>query len=457
MRFLTAIALLALAPSLFADSEVPTAPPAPGEAKPLDKDSKKNLIALIQKLYAKDGDQPGQDAVLEELARHHALLPKDAQEIAKLCLQLGRALGPTIPKGNPFDFKIHTGEVAQEYIGASPSQGKGLWIGLHGGGVGQGSGDEARGAGQTGLRSLFPSVTPNTGWYQGDGQLHVMALLLAAIRTYDIDTDRVYLSGHSMGGFGAWNVCSVHADRFAGMISGAGGGEGPGAPANMYNTPVWFYHSTDDPRVQQGSAQGIAKELAWRQKAHPGGYDYVYKQYGDPEDDGDKVFPKAGPGVQHGFPPDGHSPPISWILKHPARNPYPTKLVWCGDRHYKFKRQFAWLYSPISWYYREIVAEWKDKSTLEIVLKSRPQEEGEEPEEYSGGGLPILLNPKLVDFAKPLVIRVNGQEVHNAVPTCSAWAIAASIYQRLDAKQFFVGHVTIPGDPPDEPREQDAD
>ena len=58
--------------------------------------------------------------------------------------------------------------------------------------------------------------------WQDWGRLDALEVLEIAKSTLPIDTSRVYLTGHSMGGHGVWHVGLTHADRFAAMAPGAG-------------------------------------------------------------------------------------------------------------------------------------------------------------------------------------------------------------------------------------------
>ena len=59
--------------------------------------------------------------------------------------------------------------------------------------------------------------------------------VLAMMRNeFNVDPKRIYLTGHSMGGYGTWTLGAIHADLFAGLAAFAGapscyrkGGSGP--------------------------------------------------------------------------------------------------------------------------------------------------------------------------------------------------------------------------------------
>ncbi|MFM8804433.1 MAG: alpha/beta hydrolase-fold protein, partial [Planctomycetia bacterium] len=47
----------------------------------------------------------------------------------------------------------------------------------------------------------------------------VLGSLREALRRFSIDTDRVFLSGHSMGGDAAWDIALAHPDTWAGLVA----------------------------------------------------------------------------------------------------------------------------------------------------------------------------------------------------------------------------------------------
>ena len=55
-------------------------------------------------------------------------------------------------------------------------------------------------------------------WWEHLGELDVLAVIDDVARHYEVDPDRVYLAGTSMGGLGTVKIASQHPDRFAGIF-----------------------------------------------------------------------------------------------------------------------------------------------------------------------------------------------------------------------------------------------
>ncbi|MFB6146596.1 MAG: prolyl oligopeptidase family serine peptidase [Halobacteriaceae archaeon] len=58
--------------------------------------------------------------------------------------------------------------------------------------------------------------------HDGFGRLDDLEALSVCRARYDVDPDRVTLTGHSMGGHGAWQLATTHPDRFAAVAPSAG-------------------------------------------------------------------------------------------------------------------------------------------------------------------------------------------------------------------------------------------
>jgi len=74
------------------------------------------------------------------------------------------------------------------------------------------------------------------------------AVLDAVIAAEPIDAERIYLSGKSLGGFGAWTLAVASPRRFAALVPVAAAGD-PSAVCALKEMPVWAFHNRDDPVV----------------------------------------------------------------------------------------------------------------------------------------------------------------------------------------------------------------
>ncbi|MFI7066750.1 hypothetical protein ACIBL3_37525 [Kribbella sp. NPDC050124] len=64
-----------------------------------------------------------------------------------------------------------------------------------------------------------------------------------------IDPERVYLTGLSMGSIGSWSILPAHPDLFAAALLVTGSGDPASAVANLTKLPIWAVHSIDDANV----------------------------------------------------------------------------------------------------------------------------------------------------------------------------------------------------------------
>lgn len=62
---------------------------------------------------------------------------------------------------------------------------------------------------------------------------------------YDVDLNRVYLVGYSMGGYGTWQTVAQFPELFAAAVPISGGGDVNNAAA-LANVPIWAFHGDGD-------------------------------------------------------------------------------------------------------------------------------------------------------------------------------------------------------------------
>lgn len=99
----------------------------------------------------------------------------------------------------------------------------------------------------------------------------LLALLDEVCRKYAVDTNRVYLTGLSMGGYGAWHLGLAYPERFAAMAPICGGGDlltpmvsNWDKPQALKSLAIWAFHGAKDPVVPLKESQRmveVAKKL----------------------------------------------------------------------------------------------------------------------------------------------------------------------------------------------------
>ena len=97
----------------------------------------------------------------------------------------------------------------------------------------------------------FFALKPNRLQNPKDANLdRVFKLLDAMAEEFPIDAARVYVLGHSMGGFGTWTAVTQQPDRFAAAIASAGW-IGPWVDVTrIKDLPMWAFQGAKDKEIQ---------------------------------------------------------------------------------------------------------------------------------------------------------------------------------------------------------------
>jgi predicted peptidase len=102
---------------------------------------------------------------------------------------------------------------------------------------------------------LAPQCTAN--WWNSD----VLQKFLNQVKTlYNIDINRIYLTGLSMGGYGAWDWSEHQPTQFAAVVPICGGGT-TSLACSLKNKPVWAFHNANDPTVNVKNSRDMVKAI----------------------------------------------------------------------------------------------------------------------------------------------------------------------------------------------------
>lgn len=81
------------------------------------------------------------------------------------------------------------------------------------------------------------------------------------IRKYKVDTNRVYLTGVSMGGGGVFDVAKDYPDTFAALVPLCAWASSTDRICNISHIPVWTFHGTADNVVPISQTESKVKAL----------------------------------------------------------------------------------------------------------------------------------------------------------------------------------------------------
>ncbi len=107
---------------------------------------------------------------------------------------------------------------------------------------------------------VSPQSPSSSTW---DTSIPAIIALLDDLQTrLAIDPDRVYLTGLSLGGFGAWALARAQPERFAAIVPVVGGYYAdPRLLCPLKDIPIWVFHGTKDWNVPFRQSERVVKAL----------------------------------------------------------------------------------------------------------------------------------------------------------------------------------------------------
>jgi pimeloyl-ACP methyl ester carboxylesterase len=228
---------------------------------------------------------------------------------------------------------------------------------------------------------LFPHAGGDL-WWEAKPTEMVHALLLEILRTYNVDTNRVYLVGWSNGGTAALEYGTRWPDRFAAIASLMGAGlDTPSRTAlplqNLEDVPVLFLHGDKDPLIPPSSSYTTESALR-RTKPRVSPELHILKGRGHDislENDDDFTLP---------------------FLERYVREPFPSAVT-AKFFDARYPRQYWVEVLEGNKGAAEVQARILEGNLVDIEAKNVKK-------------LKLLLRPELISGAGPIRVRVNGKE-----------------------------------------------
>ncbi|MDH4186214.1 MAG: hypothetical protein OEV08_04385, partial [Nitrospira sp.] len=381
-------------------------------------------------------DTPDADEAARTL--HTIEFSQDAtiDEVVRI-IQTGRTYVPQ-PTGSIPDGHVEVQGRAYRLALSVPltyqsSKGYGLVVCLHGAGF-TGEAYLERWQARLGEDYILACPTVSMGaWFTKHAEELVLATIRSVQRRYHIDPDRIFLTGMSNGGIGAWVIGMHQAPLFAGLAPMASGLDNVLMPflANLRSTPVYIIHGAKDQVMPVELSRTITKELIRL------GYPFVYREH-------DREHPMAG---GHYFPKEELPALVTWFDEQ-RRNPLPTRLT--VVREASHFQSFGWVRidttDSIASFSDDLISK-RDESIrrrdyarldVSIVAPNRIEVLAERLQRYS-----LFLNEQLIDSSKPLVVLTNGQVSFDGFVTPSLDTLLRQARLRQDSRQLFPIQLSI--------------
>lgn len=268
-----------------------------------------------------------------------------------------------------------------------------------------------------GVFSLSPHGRGATD-YKELGEEAVLGAIEEVCLDYNIDRERIYVTGGSMGGTGSWQLGCSYADRFAGIMPIAGNAD------SQAWTERWGWNQSFEGRHD--------KLRAWLQETHSARAHarnlvnlptYVVHGSGDgvvpPEharrmvaalrEAGAPVEYREFPGVGHGgFPAVLTREGLAWMCGR-VRERYPKRVVWrsallrTGKAYWV---RFICLLKPCD--FGEIEAEVTEANR--VALRT-----------HNLASIELELAPELFDLGRPLIVDADGNPLEIPAPGERRW------------------------------------
>jgi len=321
-------------------------------------------------------------------------------------------------------FDKHLSPYTVKTVGQRPTNGWALFIAMHGGGGAPKEVNDSQWKVMQRYYKDHPEAggyiyvalrAPNDTW-NGFYDVYVYPLAANLIRQFllfgDVDSNKVFLMGYSHGGYGAFAIGPKMADRFAAIHASAGAPtDGETTPRTLRNTVFTYMIGEKD--SMYGRIDRCRK------------FDDAIKSLRGDSTNSYPVVMQLIPAHGHGGLPDRDK--IADMYPH-LRNPVPRELTWLMTD--KVIQDFYWLHVPHPSKKQEINATCRDNqititTTTNVTAAS------------------ILLDSRLVDFTKPVVLVLNGEtSTHKIKPNLQT--LRDTLLRRGDPELAFTAEIDLP-------------
>lgn len=316
-------------------------------------------------------------------------------------------------KNKQIDIADKSMKFAYRVLGDKPTDGRSMYISMHGGGNTRPEMNDQQWRNQINLYTpkegvyVAPRAPTNTWnlWHENHIDDFFEQLIKDAIIMEDVNPNKIYIMGYSAGGDGIFQLAPRMADYWAAAAMMAGH-PGDASLLSLRNLPFGIYMGGKDAAYKRNEhAATWAKKLDSAQLSEP--KHYIHDAH---------IYPEMSHWMKR-----KDTVAVPWMASF-KRNPLPNKVAWHQDD--RIRNRFYWLGVP-------------PKSNLShaeaIVSISRNTihiEKNDNPELY------IYLNDKLINLDKKVKVIFKGEQIFHGKVRRDA-SIIHETAKRMDKDLVF--------------------
>lgn len=277
-----------------------------------------------------------------------------------------------------------------------------------------------------------PTTMAGTWWTRPSEEL-VLATIEAVRAHYHIDPDRIYLTGMSNGGIGAWIIGMHHAPRFAAVAPMASGIDDVLFPflENLRHTSLYVIHGARDRIMPVWLSRNVTNELARL------GIAYTYREH-------EWTHPHAG---GHFFPRQELPALVEWFDRQ-RRDPYPTRLSVVRDASHL--TDFGWVRidatDRIAMFSEQLIDQHGDLIKNKVYAKLAVDVRDTNHIEVTTDRVrryTLFLNDALIDFSEAVTVVTDGRTSFQGPVTPQVETLLRNARRRQDVDALFPAQLTI--------------
>ena len=284
---------------------------------------------------------------------------------------------------------------------------------------------------------LHPSGWAQAQWWDEEQVDNILRAVDALKRKYNIDESLIYITGISDGGTGVYYMALKEPNLWSSYLPLNGslgvlrnpqnGADGEMHGNNFINAPLFVVNGEND---QLYPVAQVAPHMVWLKRI---GVNVVFR-------------PQAGAGHNTAWWPTEREHFEKFVHDHP-RQAHPDALSWETERVDRFNRN-RWLIINEIRTDASRATELMDLGFFQHTRRSGRVDVRKKGNTFDAivrdvAKFTLLLSPDVTDFAKPIVVTVNGKQVHNGVVKKDVSALIKWAARDNDRTALYGAELTV--------------